>query len=115
MYIKELEEDRNGKKQHQAQKKELEKLARENEELKERLKDFSSRESVSRPLTTTERSVLPPPLPHAIIAGPCYSSIDLATYSYIQLHLYAVQLQSFSNCTRLAHANFIGIFFFLLS
>ena len=40
--LKEYEEDRKGKKQHQAQKKELEKMARENEELKERLKDLSS-------------------------------------------------------------------------
>ena len=40
--LRELEEDRSGKKQHQSQKKELEKLARENEELKERLKDLSA-------------------------------------------------------------------------
>ena len=37
-----MEEDRSGKKQHQSHKKDLERLTKENEELRERLKDLSA-------------------------------------------------------------------------
>ena len=40
--LREMEEDRSGKKQHQSQKKDLERLTKENEELRERLKDLSA-------------------------------------------------------------------------
>ena len=55
--FKELDEDRKGKKQHQAQEKELEKMARENEEQKERLRSQYNGGYGPQSLTITDRSV----------------------------------------------------------